>query len=163
VGFCDGQKWRWGRFSPRLTSVSPANLHSICFSTIIFTNTRGWHNRPGVAAVPIASQTRLKKIDDVISIKCSINIIKIYTIIYAEFTLSYDYFLPTSFFIDLLLSLENGENTFPRKLDEPENYTASSQKTAPLIVTDMRILYQQDVTYSSKYKILLLLPQPPQL
>jgi hypothetical protein len=29
VGFCDGQKWRWGRFSPR-TSVSPANLHSIC-------------------------------------------------------------------------------------------------------------------------------------
>jgi hypothetical protein len=46
---------RWGRFSPR-TSVSPANLHSICFSTIIFTVTRGWHNRPGVAAVPIASQ-----------------------------------------------------------------------------------------------------------
>jgi hypothetical protein len=29
VGFCDGQKWRWGRFSAR-TSVSPANLHSIC-------------------------------------------------------------------------------------------------------------------------------------
>jgi hypothetical protein len=29
VGFYDGQKWRWGRFSPR-TSVSPANLHSIC-------------------------------------------------------------------------------------------------------------------------------------
>jgi hypothetical protein len=28
VGFFDGQKWRWGRFSPR-TSVSPANLHSI--------------------------------------------------------------------------------------------------------------------------------------
>jgi hypothetical protein len=42
-------------FSPR-TSVSPsAYLHSICFSTIIFTITRGWHNRPGVAAVPIAS------------------------------------------------------------------------------------------------------------
>jgi hypothetical protein len=57
VGFCDGQKWRWGRFSPR-TSVSPANLHSICFSTIIFTITRGWHNRPGVAAVPIVSQTK---------------------------------------------------------------------------------------------------------
>jgi hypothetical protein len=36
-----------------------ANLHSICFSTIIFTFTRGWHNRPGVAAVPIASQTRI--------------------------------------------------------------------------------------------------------
>jgi hypothetical protein len=34
------------------------NLHSICFSTIIFTITRGWHNRPGVAAVPIASQTK---------------------------------------------------------------------------------------------------------
>jgi hypothetical protein len=38
----------------------PANLHSI-FSTIIFTITRGWHNRPGVAAVSIASQTRIKK------------------------------------------------------------------------------------------------------
>jgi hypothetical protein len=38
--------------------VSPANLHSICFSTIIFTITRGWHNRPGVSAVPIASQTK---------------------------------------------------------------------------------------------------------
>jgi hypothetical protein len=60
VGFCDGQKWCWGRFSPR-TSVSPANLHSICFSTIIFTITRGWHNWPGVAAVPIASQSRIKK------------------------------------------------------------------------------------------------------
>jgi hypothetical protein len=55
VRFCDGQKWRWGRFSPRRTSVSSANLHSICFSTIIFTITRGWHNRPGVAAVPIVS------------------------------------------------------------------------------------------------------------
>jgi hypothetical protein len=30
-------------------------------STIIFTITRGWHNRPGVAPVPIASQTRIKK------------------------------------------------------------------------------------------------------
>jgi hypothetical protein len=57
VGCCDRQKWRWGRFSPR-TSISPANLHSICFSTIIFITTRGWHNRPGVAAVPIASQTK---------------------------------------------------------------------------------------------------------
>jgi hypothetical protein len=56
VGFCDGQKWRCGRFSLR-TSVSPANLHSMCFSTIIFIITRGWHNRP----VPIASQTRIKK------------------------------------------------------------------------------------------------------
>jgi hypothetical protein len=60
VGFCDGQKWRWGRFSPR-TSVSPVNLHSICFSTIIFTITRGWYNRPEVAAVPIASQTKNKE------------------------------------------------------------------------------------------------------
>jgi hypothetical protein len=60
VEFCNGQKWRWGSFSAR-TSVSPANLHSICFSTNIFTITRGWHNRPGVAAVPIASQTRIKK------------------------------------------------------------------------------------------------------
>jgi hypothetical protein len=41
------------------TSVSPTNLHSIYFSTIIFTITRGWHNRPGVAAVPIASQSRI--------------------------------------------------------------------------------------------------------
>jgi hypothetical protein len=48
------QKWRWGRFFPR-TSVSPANLHSIMLSTIIFIITRGWHNRLGVAAVPIAS------------------------------------------------------------------------------------------------------------
>jgi hypothetical protein len=38
-----------------------ANLHSISFSTIIFTITRGWHSRPGVAALPIASQTKLKK------------------------------------------------------------------------------------------------------
>jgi hypothetical protein len=60
VGFCDGQKWRWGRFSPR-TWVSPASLHSICFSTIIFTITRGWHNSPGVAAVPIAPQSRINK------------------------------------------------------------------------------------------------------
>jgi hypothetical protein len=63
VGFCDGQKWRWGRFSPR-TSVSHANLHSICFSTIIFTITRGWHNRPGVAAVPIPSNQIKKKNDE---------------------------------------------------------------------------------------------------
>jgi hypothetical protein len=60
VGFCDGQKCRWGMFSPR-TSVSPSNIHSICFSTIIFTITRGWHNRSGVAAAPIASQTGIKK------------------------------------------------------------------------------------------------------
>jgi hypothetical protein len=46
----------------RELTVSPANLHSICFSTIIFTITRGWHIRPGVAAVPIASQKpELKK------------------------------------------------------------------------------------------------------
>jgi hypothetical protein len=44
--FVMDKKWGWDRFSPR-TSVSPANLHSICFSTIIFTITRGWHNRPG--------------------------------------------------------------------------------------------------------------------
>jgi hypothetical protein len=57
VGFCGGQKWRWGRPIPR-TSISPATLHSICFSTIIFTITLGWYNRPGVAAVPVASQTK---------------------------------------------------------------------------------------------------------
>jgi hypothetical protein len=39
---------QWGRFSPSI-SVSPAN-HSTNFSIIIFT--RGWHNRPLVAAVP---------------------------------------------------------------------------------------------------------------
>jgi hypothetical protein len=54
-------KWLWGKFSPR-TSVFPANLHSICFSTIFFTITRGWHNKPRVAAVPIASQTKSKKV-----------------------------------------------------------------------------------------------------
>jgi hypothetical protein len=48
----------WGTFSPR-TSVSLANLHSICSSTIIFTITRGWHNRSGVAAVLLASQSRI--------------------------------------------------------------------------------------------------------
>jgi hypothetical protein len=33
----------------------------ISFYTIIFTISQGWHNSPGVAAVPIASQTRIKK------------------------------------------------------------------------------------------------------
>jgi hypothetical protein len=60
VGYCDGQKWHWGRFFSENFGF-PCQLHSICFSTIIFTITRGWHNRPGVAAVPIASQTRIKK------------------------------------------------------------------------------------------------------
>jgi hypothetical protein len=72
VGFCDGQEWRWGRFPPRRTSGSPANLHSIYFSIIIFIITRGWHNRPGVAAVPIATQSRIKKknnYDDWITLK----------------------------------------------------------------------------------------------
>jgi hypothetical protein len=45
----------------RKLSVSLANIHSIYFSTIIFTITRGWHNRPGVAAVPIVSQTKNNK------------------------------------------------------------------------------------------------------
>jgi hypothetical protein len=58
VGFCDGQKMALGK-------VSPANLHSICFSTIIFPITRGWHNRPGVAAVPTASQSKIKKITSI--------------------------------------------------------------------------------------------------
>jgi hypothetical protein len=56
VGFCDGQKWRWGMFSPR-TLVSPANLHSICFSTIIFTITRGWHNS-GRSAIGLTNQEK---------------------------------------------------------------------------------------------------------
>jgi hypothetical protein len=46
-------------FLRELRFVSHANVHSICFSTIIFTITRGWHNRPGVAAVPIASQNKI--------------------------------------------------------------------------------------------------------
>jgi hypothetical protein len=41
-------KRHWGRFSPS-TSVSPAN-HSTDFPIIIIT--RGWQNRPLVAAVP---------------------------------------------------------------------------------------------------------------
>jgi hypothetical protein len=49
-------------FLRELRFVSPANLHSICFSTIIFTITQGWYNRPEVAAVPIASQTNQRKI-----------------------------------------------------------------------------------------------------
>jgi hypothetical protein len=48
-------------FLRELRFVSPANLHLICFSAIIFTITRGWHSRPGVAAVPIASQIRIKR------------------------------------------------------------------------------------------------------
>jgi hypothetical protein len=31
-------------------------------STIIFIITRGWHNRPGVAAVPIVSYSKKKKL-----------------------------------------------------------------------------------------------------
>jgi hypothetical protein len=61
-------------FLRELRFVSPANLHSICFSTIIFTITRGWHNRPGVAAVPIASETRINnKINIFHKIKLLIN------------------------------------------------------------------------------------------
>jgi hypothetical protein len=49
-------KWRWCRFYfSEYFGFLSGNLHSICFSAIIFTITRGWHNRPGVAAVPIAS------------------------------------------------------------------------------------------------------------
>jgi hypothetical protein len=48
-------------FLQELRFVSLANLHSVCFSIIIFTITRGWHNRLGVAAVPIASQTKNSK------------------------------------------------------------------------------------------------------
>jgi hypothetical protein len=33
-------------FLLELRFVSPANLYSICFSTIIFIITRGWHSRP---------------------------------------------------------------------------------------------------------------------
>jgi hypothetical protein len=45
-------------FLRELRFVSPANLHPICYSIIIFTITRGWHNRPGVATVPKVSQTK---------------------------------------------------------------------------------------------------------
>jgi hypothetical protein len=43
------------------------------FSTNIFTITRGWHNRPGVAAVPIASQRRIKK--KVLILSCDVHAI----------------------------------------------------------------------------------------
>jgi hypothetical protein len=72
VGFCDGQKRSWGRFSPR-TSVSPAKLHSIMLSTIIFIITRGWHNMPGVAAVPsLIVQIKIKKNNNVIFVLSAI-------------------------------------------------------------------------------------------
>jgi hypothetical protein len=51
-------KWRWGRFSSS-TSVSPANLHSTNFSTIIII--RGWYNRPVVVAVPKVPPHKLQK------------------------------------------------------------------------------------------------------
>jgi hypothetical protein len=41
-------------------------------STIIFTITRGWHKRPGVAAVPIVSQTKKKNIYMEVILKRSI-------------------------------------------------------------------------------------------
>jgi hypothetical protein len=44
-------KWRWGRFSPS-TSVSPANLHSTYFSSVILIYHLGLYNRPEMAAVP---------------------------------------------------------------------------------------------------------------
>jgi hypothetical protein len=53
-------KWRWDRYSPS-NSVSPAKLHSTNFSTIPITITRGWNNRPVVAAVPKVPPHKLKK------------------------------------------------------------------------------------------------------
>jgi hypothetical protein len=49
-----------------LGQVFSKNFGFPCLSTfhllhIIFIITRGWHNRPGVVAVPIASQSRIKK------------------------------------------------------------------------------------------------------
>jgi hypothetical protein len=41
-------------------SVSPANLYSTNSSTIIITITRGWFNRPVVAAVPKVPPQKLK-------------------------------------------------------------------------------------------------------
>jgi hypothetical protein len=62
MGFCDGQKVALGQvFSSENFGFPCQSTHSICFSTIIFTITRGWHNMAGVAAVPIASQAELKK------------------------------------------------------------------------------------------------------
>jgi hypothetical protein len=61
VGFCDGQKWRWrAGFLRELRSPLPIYIPSASpqSSSLI---TRGWHKRPGVAAVPIASQTKYKK------------------------------------------------------------------------------------------------------
>jgi hypothetical protein len=55
--FCDGQKWRWGRFSPR---TSGFHLRQSTFYLLLH-NHLHYHPRPGVAAVPIVSQTRIKK------------------------------------------------------------------------------------------------------
>jgi hypothetical protein len=60
VGFCDGQKWRWGRFSPSTSVSLPIFIPPIypqSPSPII----RGWYNRPVVAAVPKVPPHKLKK------------------------------------------------------------------------------------------------------
>jgi hypothetical protein len=60
VGFCDGQKWRWGRFSPSTWFPLPIFIPPISPqspSLII----RGWYNRPVVAAVPKVQPHKCKK------------------------------------------------------------------------------------------------------
>jgi hypothetical protein len=54
-------------FSDNFGFPCQCTVHSIYFSTIIFIITRGWHNRPGVAAVAIASQSRIKENTGVMS------------------------------------------------------------------------------------------------
>jgi hypothetical protein len=48
-------------FSENFGFPCQSTFHLLLHNQIIFTFTRGWHNRPGVATVPIASQTKLKK------------------------------------------------------------------------------------------------------
>jgi hypothetical protein len=65
LGFCDG-----AGFLRELRFPLPIYIPS-CFSTIIFIITRGWHNRAGVAAVPIASQTNDNKKNTMLQVRMS--------------------------------------------------------------------------------------------
>jgi hypothetical protein len=46
-------------FSKNFSFPCQSTFHLLL--TIIFTITQGWHDRPGVAAVPVASETKIKK------------------------------------------------------------------------------------------------------
>jgi hypothetical protein len=59
VRFCNGQMALGHVISENFGFPCQSTFH--LHLTIIFTIIRGWHNRPGVAAVPIASQTKKTK------------------------------------------------------------------------------------------------------